>query len=458
MTESLTAVILAAGKGTRMKSGRAKVLHPLAGRTLIGHVLATAGELDPGKAVVVLAKDMADVEAEVRRSELKTAVAIQDPPLGTGHALMAAREHLPVKGDVLVLYGDTPLLTSGTLKQLLVKRREADAAVAVFGFRPADPSGYGRLRFDDEGLAELVEERHADDALKRDGICNAGIMAMDAARLGALLDSLELKQPKGEYYLTDIVEHARARGWACTAIEGPWQEGHGVNSQSQLAEAEAAVQQRLRETAMEQGVIMPAPETVHLAADTELSSGVEVQPYVVFGPKVRVATGAVIKSFSHLEGADVGEDGQIGPYARLRPGSKIGERARVGNFVETKKTVMEAGAKANHLTYLGDAHIGAGSNIGAGTITCNYDGFDKYQTAIGSGVFIGSNTALIAPLTIEDGAMVGAGSTVTEDVSSDDLAIARGRQTNLAKGADQFRARKTKPRAFYDRLRSVCTL
>ena len=360
---------------------------------------------------------------------------------------MAARENLPAEGDVLVLYGDTPLLTAETLRQLLAKRRTVDAAVAVFGFRPPDPSGYGRLRFDDEGLCALVEERHADATLKRDGLCNAGIMAMDAARLGTLLDGLELKQPKGEYYLTDIVEHARARGWPCTAIEGPWEEGHGVNSQSQLAEAEAVVQRRLRAAAMERGVTMSAPETVYLAADTELAPGVEVQPFVVFGPKVKVDEGAVIKSFSHLEGAHVGKDGQIGPYARLRPGSDIGEAARVGNFVEIKNTVLEAGAKANHLTYLGDAHVGAKSNIGAGTITCNYDGFFKYKTEIGKGVFIGSNSALVAPLTIENGAMVGAGSTITGDVGAEDLAVARGRQRNIEGGAATFRAGKSRSAA-----------
>jgi bifunctional UDP-N-acetylglucosamine pyrophosphorylase/glucosamine-1-phosphate N-acetyltransferase len=443
MSESLTAVVLAAGKGTRMKSGRAKVLHPLAGRTLIGHVLAIAGRLEPEKAVVVLAKAMDDVAGEVKKAEIETAIAIQDPPLGTGHALMAAQGELPAKGDILVLYGDTPLLTAGTLMQLLAKRRETDAAVAVFGIRPPDPSGYGRLRFEGDALVELVEERHADDALKRDGLCNAGIMAIDAARLGELLDSLELKQPKGEYYLTDIVEHACERGGTCVAIEGPWEEGHGVNAQHQLAEAEAVVQQRLRATAMERGVIMPAPETVHLSADTELAPGVEVQPYVVFGPKVRVAEGAVIKAFSHIEGANVGVDAIIGPYARLRPGSEIGEGARIGNFVETKNAVLEAGAKANHLTYLGDAHIGAKSNIGAGTITCNYDGFNKYRTEIGDGVFIGSNTALVAPIAVAGGAMVGAGSTITDDVPADDLAIARGRQRNIQDGSARFRAGKS---------------
>ncbi|MEM9441717.1 MAG: bifunctional UDP-N-acetylglucosamine diphosphorylase/glucosamine-1-phosphate N-acetyltransferase GlmU [Pseudomonadota bacterium] len=440
MSESLTAVVLAAGKGTRMKSGRAKVLHPLAGRTLIGHVLAIAGQLEPDKAVVVLAQDMDDVASEVKKADIETAIAVQDPPLGTGHALMAARNDLPSAGDILVLYGDTPLLTPGTLMQLLARRRDANAAVAVFGIRPPDPNGYGRLRFEGEALIELVEERHADEALKRDGLCNAGIMAIDASRMGVLLDSLELKQPKGEYYLTDIVEHACERGWSCVAVEGPWEEGHGVNAQHQLAEAEAVVQRRLRLAAMESGVIMTAPETVHLSADTKLAPGVEVQPHVVFGPKVQVAEGAIIKSFSHLEGADVGPAAVIGPYARLRPGSEIGQQARVGNFVETKNTVLEAGAKANHLTYLGDAHIGAKSNIGAGTITCNYDGFNKYQTEIGAGVFIGSNSALVAPLTVADGAMVGAGSTITSNVPADDLALARSRQTNLPEGAARFRA------------------
>ncbi|MGH1480522.1 MAG: bifunctional UDP-N-acetylglucosamine diphosphorylase/glucosamine-1-phosphate N-acetyltransferase GlmU [Geminicoccales bacterium] len=447
MSQSLTVVVLAAGKGTRMKSGKPKVLHPLAGHTMIGHVIATAAELSPTKAIAVLANGMEDVASEVGKAEIPTSIAIQDPPLGTGHALMAARDDLPAEGEVLVLFGDTPLVTAETLDQLLKKRRETGAAVAVFGFHPPDPSGYGRLRFDNEGLSALVEERHADEQLKRDGLCNAGIMAMDAARLSALLDRLELKQPKGEYYLTDIVEHAREKGWPCTAIEGPWEEGHGVNSQSQLAEAEAAVQRRLRQSAMDQGVIMSAPETVHLAADTVLAPGVEVQPYVVFGPKVTVDEGAIIKSFSHLEGAHVSKNGQIGPYARLRPGSEIGEAARVGNFVETKNAVLEAGAKANHLTYLGDAYIGARSNIGAGTITCNYDGFYKYRTEIGEGVFIGSNSALVAPVTIESGAMVGAGSTITEDVSADELALARGRQRNIKGGSAMFREDKAKSKS-----------
>jgi bifunctional UDP-N-acetylglucosamine pyrophosphorylase/glucosamine-1-phosphate N-acetyltransferase len=446
MSQSLVTVILAAGKGTRMKSGRPKVLHPLAGRSLLGHVVHVAARLEPENTVVVLARDMAEIEAELERLPGPIAVAVQDPPLGTGHALMAARDELPASGDILVLYGDTPLLTAGTLMQLLAARRERDAAVAVFGFRPPDPTGYGRLSFDDEGLAALVEERHADEALRRDGLCNAGIMAVDAARLGPLLDALEVKQPKGEYYLTDIVEHARARGWACTAIEGPWEEGHGVNAQVQLAEAEAVIQRRLRLQAMERGVTMSAPETVHLAADTALAAGVEIEPYVVFGPGVRVEAGARILSFCHLADTVVGVGCAVGPFARLRGGTVLSDGARIGNFVEAKNAAVGAGAKAMHLSYLGDAGIGEKANIGAGTITCNYDGVAKHRTEIGAGAFIGSNSALVAPVEVGAGAIVGAGSTITARVEPGALAVGRGRQRNLEGRAAVIRERQKKPR------------
>jgi bifunctional UDP-N-acetylglucosamine pyrophosphorylase/glucosamine-1-phosphate N-acetyltransferase len=273
-------------------------------------------------------------------------------------------------------------------------------------------------------------------------MCNAGIMAFDGVRLLPLLDALEVKQPKGEYYLTDVVEHARARGWACTAIEGPYEAGLGINSQVQLAEAAAILQQRLRSAAMAAGVTLIAPETVFLAADTELSAGVEVGPFVVFGPGVKVAEGARILSFCHLEGVRIGAGAEIGPFARLRPGAAIGERAKVGNFVEVKNATLEAGAKANHLSYIGDARVGARSNIGAGTITCNYDGTAKHRTEIGKGVFIGSNSALVAPVTIGDGAFVGAGSTINRDVPAGSLSIARGRQTDIPDGAARIRARR----------------
>ena len=442
MTAALTVVLLAAGKGTRMKSLRPKVLHPLAGRTLIGHVLHTAAALAPARTVVVLAPEMDAVAAEVRRGPLAAQIAHQEPQLGTGHALLTVRAELPQDGVLLVLYGDTPLVTAETLADLLAARREADAAVAVLGFRPPDPTGYGRLRFDADGLAAIVEERHADATLRREGLCNAGIMAFDAARLGALLDALEVKQPKGEYYLTDVVEHARRRGWRCSALEGPFEAGLGINSQAQLAAAEALLQERLRSRAMAAGVTLIGPETVFLAADTVLAAGAEIGPYVVFGAGVEVAAGARILPFSHLERVRIGERAEIGPFARLRPGAAIGAGAKVGNFVEIKNATLEAGAKANHLSYIGDAHVGARTNIGAGTITCNYDGVAKHRTEIGEGVFVGSNTALVAPLTIGDGAFVGAGSTINRDVPPGSLSIARSRQTDVAGGAARLRARR----------------
>jgi bifunctional UDP-N-acetylglucosamine pyrophosphorylase/glucosamine-1-phosphate N-acetyltransferase len=446
MTAPLTVVLLAAGKGTRMRCERPKVLHPLAGRTLIGHVLHTAAALAPARALVILAPGMDAVAAEVERGPLPAQIVHQEPQRGTGHALMVVREHLPEEGELLVLYGDTPLVTTATLEQLLAARRERAAVVAVLGFRPPDPTGYGRLRFDAEGLAAIVEERHADATLRREGLCNAGIMAFDAARLGALLDALEVKQPKDEYYLTDVVEHARRRGWACAAPEGPYEAGLGVNSQDQLAATEALLQQRLRAAAMAAGVTLIGPETVFLAADTVLAAGAEVGPYVVFGPGVEVAAGARILPFSHLERVRIGPRAEIGPFARLRPGVSIGEGAKVGNFVEVKNATLEAGAKANHLSYIGDAHVGAKSNIGAGTITCNYDGVAKHRTEIGAGVFIGSNSALVAPLTIGDGAFVGAGSTINRDVPPGGLSIARSRQTNVEDGAARLRERR-RPRS-----------
>jgi bifunctional UDP-N-acetylglucosamine pyrophosphorylase/glucosamine-1-phosphate N-acetyltransferase len=442
MPVPLTVLVLAAGKGTRMKTERPKVLHPLAGRSMIGHVLATAAALEPARTVVVLARDMEAVEAEVARGSIAARIAIQEPQLGTGHALMAARELLPDSGEVLVVYGDTPLITAATLEALLEARREADAAVAVLGMRPPDPSGYGRLAHDGDGLAAIVEERHADETLKREGVCNAGIMALDAARIGPLLDALELRKGKNEYYLTDIVMHARARGWPCVALEGPWLEGIGINSQGQLAEAEALMQGRLRATAMANGVSLTAPETVFLCADTELAEGVEIGPYVVLGPGVAVAERVQILPFCHLEGVRVEPGARIGPFARIRPQSAIGEGAHIGNFVEIKNATVEPGAKANHLAYVGDARVGRKANVGAGAITCNYDGFAKHRTEIGAGAFIGSNAVLIAPVAVGDGAYVAAGSTINRDVPEGSLSIGRGRQTDIEGGAARIRAKK----------------
>jgi bifunctional UDP-N-acetylglucosamine pyrophosphorylase / glucosamine-1-phosphate N-acetyltransferase len=442
MSRPVTVVILAAGKGTRMRSPRPKVLHPLAGRSLIAHVLRVAADLEPERVAIVLAPDMAEVAAEVHRGPQPAAIVVQEPQLGTGHALMVVRDHLPAAGDVLVLYADTPLVTAATLARLLEARRAADAAIAVLGMRPPDPAGYGRLLFAGDALAAIVEERHAEAALRRDGLCNAGFMALDGARLPPLLDALELRAAKNEYYLTDMVEHARARGWPCAALEMPWVEAIGINSQAQLAAAEAVLQDRLRQAAMAAGVTLIGPETVFLAADTTLEEDVEIGPYVVFGPGVRVARGARILPFCHLEGVSVGEGALIGPFARFRPASDIGAGAKVGNFVEVKNATLEPGAKANHLSYIGDARVGAKANVGAGTIVCNYDGFAKHRTEIGPGAFIGSNTALVAPVTIGEGAVIGAGSTINRDVPPGSLSIARGRQTDIPDGAARLRARR----------------
>ncbi|MCB2053900.1 MAG: bifunctional UDP-N-acetylglucosamine diphosphorylase/glucosamine-1-phosphate N-acetyltransferase GlmU [Geminicoccaceae bacterium] len=440
--DAVAALVLAAGQGTRMRSPLAKVLHPLAGRSLIGHVLALAVELRCAEAVVVLAPGMDTVRAEVDRLRPGTGVALQERPLGTGDAVAAALDRLPVEGTVLVLFGDTPLLTAATVRRLLRARHDAGAAVAVLGMRPPNPAGYGRLRTAEAGdLVDIVEDRHADADLKRDAACNSGVMAIDAARLGELVRAIPLQPEKGEYYLTDIVRSAVRRGWRCVAVEAPWIEGHGVNSQAQLAEAEALWQARRRAALLEEGVTMVAPETVWLAVDCRIAPGVHIAPHVVFGPGVEIEAGAVIHSFCHIEGARVAAEAVVGPFARLRPGTRVGRKARLGNFVETKNAALDDGAKANHLTYLGDCTIGAGANIGAGTITCNYDGFAKYRTSIGEGAFVGSNTALVAPVAVGAGAIVGAGSVLTRDVPPQAVTVARAETKTREEAAAGLRAR-----------------
>ncbi len=441
MPDKISVVVLAAGRGTRMRNDVPKVLHPLAGTPLIVHVLDAARRLGATSVVTVLSPRMEDVAGEVEKALPGTSVVVQDPPLGTGHALAAARDAVPKAGDVVVLFGDTPLIRASTLARLVACRREANAAVAVLGMAPADPRGYGRLRFEGEDLVEIVEERHADERLKKNGLCNAGIMAFDAARLPELLDALPLREDRGEYYLTDAVAIACRLGWPCRAIEGAWQEGVGVNSQRQLVEAERLFQDRRRLELLEAGVIMVAPDTVHLALDTEIAPGAVVEPYVVFRAGVKVGAGAVIHSFCHLERATVEAGAEIGPFARLRPGASIADGAKVGNFVEIKNARLAEGAKANHLAYIGDATVGKGSNIGAGAITCNYDGFGKYRTEIGTGVFVGSNSALVAPVRIGDGAIVAAGSTINRDVPEDGLAVGRARQENRTGRAAAIRER-----------------
>ncbi|WP_341912761.1 bifunctional UDP-N-acetylglucosamine diphosphorylase/glucosamine-1-phosphate N-acetyltransferase GlmU [Ferrovibrio terrae] len=445
-TRALAVVILAAGQGTRMKSTLPKVLHPVAGQAMLRHVLNAAAALRPDRVVVVTGKGQHDVAAAVAPAT----VAIQHPARGTGHAVMAALPALKgFSGDVLVLYGDTPLLTADLLKSLLAARRaKADPAAVIVGFRPVDPAAYGRLIVNAKtgALQKIVEFKNASADERAVRLCNAGLMAFDGARLPVLLKKLSDKNPQGEFLLTDTVEHANAKGWTCRVVEADPVEVMGINTRGELSIAEAAMQQRLRAAAMAAGVTMTAPETVYLRSDTKLGRDVTIEPFVVFGPKVSVADDVVIRSHSHIEGATIAKGATIGPFARLRPGATIAEGAHIGNFVEVKNASIEPGAKVNHLTYIGDARVGAKANIGAGTITCNYDGFDKHHTDIGAGAFIGSNSALVAPVKIGDGAMVAAGSVITRDVPADALSVARGRQEDKPGVAAVFRRRKTAAR------------
>lgn len=447
MAKRTTAVvILAAGQGTRMKSRLPKVLHPVAGLPMVRHVLNAAATLKPERVVVVVGKG----QESLAQAVAPATVVVQDPPRGTGHAVMAALPALKgFTGDVLVLYGDTPLLTPDLLKRLLAARRaKADPAAVITGFTPADPAAYGRLIVGRNGeLGKIVEYKNADADERAVRLCNAGLMAIDGARLPALLKKLTDRNPQGEYLLTDIVEHARAKGWACRVTEADPVEVMGINNRAELAAAEAALQQRLRLQAMAAGVTMTAPETVYLRTDTRFGRDVTIDPFVVFGPGVTVGDDVVIRSHSHVEGASIAAGATIGPFARLRPGAAIAEGAHIGNFVEIKNARIEKGAKVNHLTYIGDARVGAAANIGAGTITCNYDGYFKSHTDIGAGAFIGSNSALVAPVKIGDGAIVAAGSVITRDVPADALSVGRGRQEDKPGFAAKFRAIKSAQKA-----------
>ncbi|MCW2307600.1 bifunctional UDP-N-acetylglucosamine diphosphorylase/glucosamine-1-phosphate N-acetyltransferase GlmU [Rhodobium gokarnense] len=434
---SFLAVVLAAGEGTRMKSSRAKVLHEVGGRSLLGHVIDTVKAAGADRLAVVVGPDMRNVAEAARADWPDCGVFVQEERKGTAHAVLAARAALKEPADdVIVLYGDTPLVAAATLQSVRAKLA-AGADLVVLGFEPEDPAGYGRLIVEDGTLVAIREDRDADPAERGIRLCNSGIMGFRGTHLPALLDDIGCDNAKHEFYLTDAVEIARGQELSVVAAKAGADEVMGINDRAQLAECEAVFQARKRADAMAAGVTLIAPETVFFSHDTALSADVVVEPNVVFGPGVAVASGARVRAFSHLEGASVAENAQIGPYARLRPGAEIGAKARVGNFVEIKKAVVDEGAKVNHLTYIGDAHIGAAANIGAGTITCNYDGFNKYHTEIGAGAFIGSNSSLVAPVTIGDGAYVGSGSVVTEDVEKDALAIGRGRQvTKAGRGAD----------------------
>jgi bifunctional UDP-N-acetylglucosamine pyrophosphorylase/glucosamine-1-phosphate N-acetyltransferase len=436
------AIVLAAGEGTRMASAHPKVLHAVAGRSLLAHVLEAVRQAGGSRAAVVVGPGVDAVGAEAKRVLPDADVFVQAERRGTAHAVLAAKRAI-ARGadDVLVIFGDTPMIRP----QTLIRMRQAlaaGAAVAVLGFRPQDPTGYGRLVLDGGELAAIREEADASPTERTIGLCNGGLMALAGASALAIIERIGNDNRKGEYYLSDAIAIARAMGLKVIALETEEDDVRGINTRAQLAETEAALQHRLRKAAMEAGATLVAPETVFLAADTKLGRDVVVEPFVVFGQGVTVEDNAVIRSFSHLDRAHVGKGAIVGPFARLRPGARLEQEAHVGNFVEVKESLIGIGAKANHLSYIGDSTVGAGANIGAGTITCNYDGVAKHRTEIGDGAFIGSNSSLVAPVKIGDGAYVGSGSVITHNVPADGLAVARSRQSVKEGWGQRLRARK----------------
>jgi bifunctional UDP-N-acetylglucosamine pyrophosphorylase/glucosamine-1-phosphate N-acetyltransferase len=443
MTErtSLT-VVLAAGEGTRMRSSLAKVLHPIAGERMLTHVLAAAPKGTGQQLAVVIGPDRDDVAREARRIRSDAAICVQRERLGTAHAVLMARDEI-ARGfdDLIVVFGDTPLITATTLEKLRAPLAHG-SAVVVLGFRADDPTGYGRLLTEGDRLVAIREHADASEKERETRLCNGGAMAIAGRTALELLSKIGNANAKAEYYLTDVVEIANKIGLKASVIETTEDEVRGINTKAQLAEAEAVMQQRLREAAMDAGVTLVAPETVFLSADTKFGKDVVIEPFVVFGPGVEVDDGAIVHSFTHAVQTRIGKRAEIGPYARMRPGTVLGEGAKLGNFVETKAATIDAGAKVNHLSYIGDAHVGAKANIGAGAITCNYDGFDKYRTEIGEGAFVGSNSSLVAPVTIGAGSYIGSGTVVTKDVPADALRIERAEQTTKDGWAKRFREMK----------------
>ncbi|WP_241461601.1 bifunctional UDP-N-acetylglucosamine diphosphorylase/glucosamine-1-phosphate N-acetyltransferase GlmU [Aurantiacibacter luteus] len=437
-TRPIAAIVLAAGKGTRMKSTRHKVLHEIAGRSMIEHLLASVEELAPERLVAVVGEAREQLHEALGE---RVRFAVQDPQLGTGHAVQQAAEALAgFDGDVLVLYGDVPFVRADTMRRMIDRLNEPDApAAVVLGFEPDDALRYGRVIAQQGRILKMVEWKDASEEERACTLCNSGLLAARSQDLFALLDRVSNKNAQAEYYLPDIVNIAIADGQSCAVVTGESaDEVAGINSRAELALAERQWQDLRREEAMAEGVTLRAPETVFFSYDTQLAADVVVEQNVVFGPGVSVASGATIRAFSHLEGASVGEGCEVGPYARLRPGAVLEKGSKVGNFVEIKKATMGEGAKANHLSYIGDATVGARANIGAGTITCNYDGYFKHRTVIGPGAFIGSNSALIAPVTIGADAIVGAGSAVSRDVADGELRMVRAEQLVKPGWADRF--------------------
>ncbi len=427
-----------------MRSAKTKVLHEVAHLSMLGHVLKAVRRAGADAISVVIGPDRADVGAQVARFEPEADVFVQHQRLGTAHATLAARDAIALGyDDILICFADTPLIQPETLNKMRGALREG-AAVVVLGFETDTPTGYGRLVTKDSQLIAIREHKDATEAERQIRQCNAGLMALDGAKALDILMQIENSNAQKEFYLTDAVEVARAAGLPCAYLLAPETEVMGVNDRVQLAAAEREFQNRARVHWMHEGVTMHAPDTVYFAEDTLLARDVTLEPNVVFGPGVTLAEGVVIHANSHLHGAKVGKNAHVGPFARLRPGTELGADTKVGNFVETKSAKIAEGAKVSHLSYIGDATIGSHANIGAGTITCNYDGFSKFKTTIGAGAFVGSNSSLVAPVTIGAGAYVGSGSVITKDVAKDSLAVARGRQADIPQWAAKFRARQTK--------------
>jgi len=422
-------IILAAGKGTRMNSDLPKVLHPLAGAPMFAHALAAGMSLAPDRIVLVTGHGAASVAQAARAIDDTIEIVEQSEQLGTGHAVMQARDALEgFKGDVVVLFGDTPFVRPETMQAMAAAR--ADADIVVLGFQAEDPGRYGRLVMNGQTLEKIVEFKDASAEEKAINLCNSGIKMASAATMFSLLDDIGTDNASGEFYLTDIVKTGRERGFSATCVRCSEAETLGINTRSQLAEAEAIFQTNARKAALENGTTLIAPDTVYFSFDTLVGRDVTVEPNVILGPGVSIETGAHIRAFSHLEGCHVGSGATVGPYARLRPGAELANDAHIGNFVEIKNSVIGEGAKVNHLSYVGDASVGAKTNIGAGTITCNYDGVMKHRTDIGADCFIGSDTMLVAPVTVGDGAMTATGTVVTTDIPAEALAIGRAAQVN----------------------------
>lgn len=441
-TPRILAIVLAAGEGTRMKSAKPKVLHEVAGLSLVGHAIASAEAAGVNAIAAIIGPDRPDVAAEVTKMSASARIFEQRERRGTAHAVLQAESAIAQGHDaVVILFGDTPLVRAQTIRHLADAVLASNTAVAVMGFEAKDPTGYGRLLMEGESLKAIREHKDASEAERAIHLSNGGLMALRGDIALDLLKSVTNTNAQNEFYLTDCVELANARGFSARVVTVPEEEAQGVNDRVQLAACEGVLQRRLREAHMREGVTMIAPETVFLSMDTQIARDVLIEPHCVFGAGVKVGEGAVIHAFSHMEGATIGAKATIGPYARLRPGADLAEKAKIGNFVEVKNAAIGKGAKVNHLTYIGDASIGANANIGAGTITCNYDGYRKFKTEIGEGAFIGSNSSLVAPVKIGAGAYVGSGSVVTKEVPQNALAVARGKQANMEGWAEKFRAR-----------------